>query len=621
MTDAFPSEIQPVLVAFTSADGTPHKITGDRTVVGSGPDADIRIRHQEVQERHCLILRAGDSLDVFDLTTDNSLKLNGKQVDAAALAFGDEILMGDLRTVLVNPNSEVLPEGMQLAFGSPLPLSMRSDSNTDYLDSFRDVLKKAPWLAISLILHATVLLIVSMMSSETNEIEEDLPTIAAEIDSEPELMEIEEMSDDEVVEELEEELEEMESEILDTLDLEPTPLNTSDPTADDVDEVNEPSISSAAFGPGDLTGGDDRMGTGPSLAMGSIGGSLKKTVRRLQSSGLDIVILLDATASMQDEINATRTQMAQMISLLETFGINFRIGIVAFRDHGDDYQTRVAPLTSYRFKAIDFMDQLSAEGGGDFPEGVLAAVKKAARMRFSSRAEKVMILVGDAPPHESELPATIKAIEKFQKKSGRFHTVYAGSQSRGFYSSDNETQRTFHALAAAGGGQSVGIRSHAKLIEDIIALTLGVQGRDTIQRTLRKAQEGVVSRSVRRRIKSGDATYVAKQLSRPRVSPLLPSILLQENTTELIPAYLTVLRDSDIPKPNRWLAYVLLKRQLRTIQRYQSLGNKIRDLLEEFHPEIAKSKQKRLLRDLSLALEGRDIRATIKSDSKPRRLK
>ena len=172
MTDAFPSEIQPVLVAFTSVDGTPHKIAGDRTVVGSGTDADIRIQHQQVQERHCLILRAGDSLDIFDLTTDGSLKLNGKQVDAAALALGDEILMGDLRTVLVNPNSEVLPAGMQLAFGSPLPLSMRSHSNIDYLDAFRDVLKQAPWLAISLILHVIILLLVSMMTSEKEEIEE-----------------------------------------------------------------------------------------------------------------------------------------------------------------------------------------------------------------------------------------------------------------------------------------------------------------------------------------------------------------------------------------------------------------------------------------------------------------
>ncbi len=611
MTDSFSSDIQPVLVAFTSADGTPHKIQGDRTVVGSSSDADIRIRHSQVQPRHCLILRAGESLDLFDLTTDQSVRLNGKPVDAAALAIGDEIHLGDLRIALLNPKSAVLPAGMQLAFGSPLPVSARNGSNTDYLDAFHDALKRAPWLAISLGLHAFIFLIVSVMTTETLYVEEPLPTIAAELDREEELMDMDETDDAEVIESLEEELQETETEILESIVDDPTPLSATDPTDEREQEDEEPPMSSPTFGPGDLSGGNDRTSTAPSLAMDSLGGQLKKTVRRLQSSGLDIVILLDATASMQDEINATRSQMAQMISLLETFGISFRIGVVAFRDHGDKYQTRVAPLTSYRFKAINFMDQLTAEGGGDFPEGVLEAVKKGAKMRFSQRAERVMILVGDAPPHDDEMAATIKAIERFQKKSGRFHAVYAGVRSRGFYNSGNETQRTFKALAAAGGGRSVDIRSHAQRIEDIIALTLGVEKRDTIRRSLKKAQEGVVTRSIRRRIKSGDAAYVKKQLSRARIPPLLPNILLQENDTKLIPAYLEVLRDSDIPKPNRWLTHVLLTRQIGVIGRYQDLGRTVQDPLQAFHPELSRSKQKRLIRELSLALEKKGIRTTI----------
>lgn len=610
MSQQMTPEAQPTLVAFTTKEGTPHQLKSDRTIVGSSSDADIQIRHSEVQDKHCLILKTETSFDIFDLTTDKSVRINGRPADAAPMTFGDELHLGQLRLVFADRKATVQPAGLQLAFGSPIPPSMLNEPNLDYLDAFRDVLRQAPWLAISCLLHGILFIVLNLITEDPAAEPPPMPTLSSEVDQTEGLTEEEEENLDEIAEEIEEEVKADELFNPDEEELVQPLLDAMDPTEGDEGSEQQPLSHGATLGDSGLGEG---QGTGvgdSSLSLRNLGGDIRYRVQTLQASGLDIVILLDTTSSMQDEIDATRDQMSQMISLLETFGIDFRLSVIAFRDEGDTYVTRALPLTSRRFKAIDFMDSLSAEGGGDHPEGVLAAVKKASQLRYSRKAERVMILVGDAPPHDDEIAKTIQAIARFRKKSGHFHTVYAGSSFSRTYSG-SDTQRVFADLAEAGGGQAVGSGSHSELIEDIIAVTLQINQRRTIQRMLRKSQEGVIARMMRRRIKKGDADYVVAQLSRPTMSSLLPGLLLQENAQSLIPAYMTVLRNPKLPIANRWLTHVLIQRQLRTVNRFQDIGSKTRRTLADFNPELSRSHQKRLLRDLSLSLEKHGIGTTL----------
>src|SRR5213594_63931 len=76
------------------------------------------------------------------------------------------------------------------------------------------------------------------------------------------------------------------------------------------------------------------------------------------ASNHDVVFLLDTTGSMQGEIQEARErirQIAQMLASGRREGA-VRIGVVAFRDRGDVYVTRLSPLdpdveTSFRFLA------------------------------------------------------------------------------------------------------------------------------------------------------------------------------------------------------------------------------------------------------------------------------
>ena len=77
---------------------------------------------------------------------------------------------------------------------------------------------------------------------------------------------------------------------------------------------------------------------------------------------------------------------------------NLRIGLVAYRDVGDDYVTRPFSLTSDLDAVYAELAAYNADGGDDPPENVAAALRDALAMRWRAGAKKLIFVVGDAPP-------------------------------------------------------------------------------------------------------------------------------------------------------------------------------------------------------------------------------
>jgi uncharacterized protein YegL len=119
---------------------------------------------------------------------------------------------------------------------------------------------------------------------------------------------------------------------------------------------------------------------------------------------LDLVFLLDTTGSMSGEIREAKERVQQVAEALRSSrpGARVRLGVVAFRDRGDDYLTKVQPLTS-DVDAVDaFLSALRAGGGGDGPEDLLSGLAAALGeldWNESLRADRQLFLIGDAPPH------------------------------------------------------------------------------------------------------------------------------------------------------------------------------------------------------------------------------
>jgi Mg-chelatase subunit ChlD len=149
---------------------------------------------------------------------------------------------------------------------------------------------------------------------------------------------------------------------------------------------------------------------------------------------IDVVFVLDTTGSMGGLIEGAKAKIwsiaNQMISAKPT--PRLRIGLVGYRDRGDEYVTKRFDLSDDIDTIYGHLQGFQAGGGGDTPESVNQALHEAVhRMSWSPGRDalKIVFLVGDAPPHmdyqdDVKYPATLQAAVK---KDLIVNTVQCGS--------------------------------------------------------------------------------------------------------------------------------------------------------------------------------------------------
>ena len=124
-----------------------------------------------------------------------------------------------------------------------------------------------------------------------------------------------------------------------------------------------------------------------------------------ESPTLEMVFVLDTTGSMGGLIDGAKQRIWGIVNevMQQQSHPAVKIGLVAYRDRGDQYVTQVLPITEDLDKVYVTLMQYQAEGGGDEPEDVRRAladgVQKAGWSRSAPQLAQVLFLVGDAPPH------------------------------------------------------------------------------------------------------------------------------------------------------------------------------------------------------------------------------
>lgn len=123
-----------------------------------------------------------------------------------------------------------------------------------------------------------------------------------------------------------------------------------------------------------------------------------------QAPRVEVVFVLDTTGSMGGLIDTAKEKIWSIATTMAQAdpAPAISMGLVAYRDRGDAYVTRVVDLTSDLDSMYTALTQFSADGGGDGPESVNRALRDAVydvSWSDDPQSYKVVFLVGDAPPH------------------------------------------------------------------------------------------------------------------------------------------------------------------------------------------------------------------------------
>ncbi|ARU54621.1 von Willebrand factor type A domain-containing protein [Oleiphilus messinensis] len=191
---------------------------------------------------------------------------------------------------------------------------------------------------------------------------------------------------------------------------------------------------------------------------------------------IEVVFVLDTTSSMSGLIQAAKENIWSIATTMASAqpAPEIHMGLVAFRDRGDRYVTKVIDMSTDLDSMYAQLMDLRAEGGGDTPEsvnqGLLAAVNEiswSGDLKYQSGAQmqngklqndklpnekarhdsyKVIFLVGDAPPHmdypgEPQYPDILKMA---QKKGIVINTIQAGQ--------DTSTKQVWQDIAQLNQG-------------------------------------------------------------------------------------------------------------------------------------------------------------------------
>lgn len=188
---------------------------------------------------------------------------------------------------------------------------------------------------------------------------------------------------------------------------------------------------------------------------------------------LDLMFVVDTTGSMGDELAYLQVELADVLDRVrQTVGQNFkfRVSVNFYRDAGDEYVVRPFPFTEDIDAAIEDLNQQSANGGGDWPEAVDAALGDAiAEHEWSESAvARLCFFVLDAPPHEgAEVLADVQgSVEAAADRGVRIVPLAASGV-------DKSLEFLLRQMAIATGGTYTFLTDHSGIGGGHIEPTIG----------------------------------------------------------------------------------------------------------------------------------------------------
>lgn len=120
---------------------------------------------------------------------------------------------------------------------------------------------------------------------------------------------------------------------------------------------------------------------------------------------LDFMLVVDTTGSMGDELEYLQKELESVINRVasDNGNIPVRLSVNFYRDDGDEYVVRDFGFSENISEEISCLNDQSADGGGDTPEKVNAALDNGINQHdWNDNTTKLLFIILDAPPHSDD---------------------------------------------------------------------------------------------------------------------------------------------------------------------------------------------------------------------------
>ncbi len=531
--------------------------------IGSDPTAVLQIQHHSVRPSHAVLEKLGDRY-VLKAMPGAAVRVNDRLIQNALLSGGERIRIGDIELRLERREVESAVLHRELSFYGELGLWRRVKRELDH----------APWLLISIAFHAILFYVLYEPRLEfVQDDSEALIAVRPERGSS-----VEERGDsssaasDMRVDSVPAEVVAPEVDSTEIPALPTTPTTEISSTPPGIENAL-PTIGLGAGAGRGVGMGSPRVRHGGGLSRGrgigldQMDRGLASKVAGFRDGGLDLVVLIDTTSSMDSLIESAKHTIDEIITNMAALVPDLRIGMVAYRDReqGEAYLTKISPLSDDRYKILNFLESLDAGGGGDTPEAIYDAIHVAFKeLGWRQSAYHALLLVGDAPPHKEDLSRLyVELRNQIEKGKGRtFVSTICVAKSGGGYQQDevDKAVKAFQEIARVGQGEFTHLTDVTGVGDELIASVVGNKHKAAIAAALKNSHHDVRDSIVEAKVRDRDLPWLIERFDTGRLDPLVIDALIRIRSNTVAMRCLSLVRADDAPRPQREAALYILRR-------------------------------------------------------------
>lgn len=138
--------------------------------------------------------------------------------------------------------------------------------------------------------------------------------------------------------------------------------------------------------------------------------AVRSILNKQTGDTIDLVIALDTTLSMKDDIAVIKKYLVDLLDEQFQGKKSYRVGLVLYKDYYEEYMTKPTPFQTRLAVIRRAILDIIVRGGRDKPEAVYEALHEALSAYVWENEDKIIILIGDAPPHASPKRAITKEL-------------------------------------------------------------------------------------------------------------------------------------------------------------------------------------------------------------------
>lgn len=148
----------------------------------------------------------------------------------------------------------------------------------------------------------------------------------------------------------------------------------------------------------------------------------------IQVEDIDLVFVMDATMSMQNELDAVKNGLRSIVQVLRRVSDDARVGFVAYVDREVLTSSPLLPVNrgargdANLERLQQVVDGIELVGNSDWPEDVYGGLEKAASFAWGAETanrRQMIVVIGDASTHSEDVQASFALARRWVSSSSQ----------------------------------------------------------------------------------------------------------------------------------------------------------------------------------------------------------